>query len=61
MRKQNEIIGISKLNSNSFEEKVSRACLANPDLPRSFVRNLLLSLAEPRFLSTPFIPRSSKK
>ena len=43
-----------------FEERVSRACLDNPDLPRSFVKDLLLALDEPRSTSTPFKPRTRK-
>lgn len=39
--------------------KVGRAALDNPDLPVSFIAEALASLAEPRDLATPFIPRSS--
>ncbi len=38
--------------------KVGRAALDNPDLPVSFVAESLMSLAEPREDSTPFVPRS---
>lgn len=38
--------------------KVGRAALDNPDLPVSFVAESLVSLAEPREDSTPFVPRS---
>ena len=37
--------------------KVGRAALDNPDLPVSFVAESLMSLAEPREDSTPFVPR----
>jgi hypothetical protein len=39
--------------------KVGRAALDNPDLPVSFVAESLMSLAEPREDSTPFVPRSA--
>jgi hypothetical protein len=39
--------------------KVGRAALDNPDLPVSFVAESLMSLAEPREDSTPFVPRGS--
>lgn len=39
---------------------VGRAALDNPDLPVSFVAELLASLAEPREQATPFVPRSRK-
>ena len=35
-----------------------RAALDNPDLPASFIAESLMSLAEPREDSTPFVPRS---
>ena len=38
--------------------KVGRAALDNPDLPVSFIAESLMSLAEPREDSTPFVPRS---
>lgn len=38
--------------------KVGRAALDNPDLPVSFIAESLVSLAEPREDSTPFVPRS---
>ncbi len=38
--------------------KVGRAALDNPDLPVSFIAESLISLAEPREDSTPFVPRS---
>lgn len=38
--------------------KVGRAALDNPDLPVSFVAESLVSLAEPREDSTPFVPRT---
>lgn len=37
--------------------KVGRAALDNPDLPVSFVAESLMSLAEPREDSLPFVPR----
>ncbi len=39
--------------------KVGRAALDNPDLPVSFVAESLMSLAEPREDSQPFVSRSS--
>ena len=39
--------------------KVGRAALDNPDLPVSFVAESLMSLAEPREDSLPFVPRTS--
>ena len=41
-----------------FWAKVGRAALDNPDLPASFIAESLMSLAEPREDSTPFVPRS---
>jgi hypothetical protein len=38
--------------------KVGRAALDNPDLPVSFIADSLMSLAEPREDSAPFVPRS---
>lgn len=38
--------------------KVGRAALDNPDLPVSFVAESLMSMAELREDSTPFVPRS---
>jgi hypothetical protein len=43
-----------------FWANVGRAALDNPDLPVTFVADALLSMAEPRELSTPFVPRSKK-
>jgi len=37
---------------------LERAPLANPDLPASFVTESLMSMAEPREDSLPFVPRS---
>jgi hypothetical protein len=42
-----------------FWAKVGRAALDNPDLPASFIAESLMSLAESREDSTPFVPRSS--
>jgi ParD-like antitoxin of type II bacterial toxin-antitoxin system len=41
-----------------FWAKVGRAALDNPDLPASLIAESLMSLAEPREDSTPFVPRS---
>ena len=41
-----------------FWAKVGRAALDNPDLPASFIAESLMSLAEPREDSTPFVARS---
>lgn len=41
-----------------FWAKVGRAALDNPDLPASFVAESLMSMAEPRDDTTPFVPRS---
>lgn len=43
-----------------FWATVGRAAIDNPDLPVSFITESLASLAEPRELGTPFIPRSRK-
>jgi hypothetical protein len=43
-----------------FWAKVGRAALDNPDLPVSFIAESLVSLAEPRELATPFVPRSRR-
>ena len=40
-----------------FWAKVGRAALDNPDLPASFIAESLMSMAEPRENSTPFVPR----
>jgi len=42
-----------------FWAKVGRAALDNPDLPASFIAESLMSMAEPRADSTPFIARSA--
>jgi len=44
-----------------FWAMIGRAALDNPDLPVSFIAESLVSLAEPREQSTPFVPRSGKK
>ena len=36
--------------------KVGKAALDNPDLPIEFIRDLLISHAQDRSLSEPFIP-----
>ncbi len=43
-----------------FWAMIGRAALDNPDLPVSFVAESLVSMAEPREQSTPFVPRSRK-
>lgn len=40
-----------------FWTKVGRAALDNPDLPVSFVADCVISMAEPREDSRPFVPR----
>jgi len=44
-----------------FWAKVGRAALDNPDLPASFIAESLMSMAEPREDSTPFVPRSAAR
>ncbi len=44
-----------------FWAKVGRAALDNPDLPASFIAETLMSMAEPREDSLPFVPRSVAK
>lgn len=44
-----------------FWAKVGRAALDNPDLPASFIAETLMSMAEQRKDSLPFIPRSATK
>ena len=44
-----------------FWAKVGRAALDNPDLPASFIAETLISMAEPREDSLPFVPRSVAK
>ena len=44
-----------------FWAKVGRAALDNPDLPASFIAESLMSMAEPREESIPFLRRSSPK
>jgi hypothetical protein len=43
-----------------FWAKVGRAALDNPELPVTFVAGVLLAMAEPRELATPFVPRSQR-
>ena len=43
-----------------FWAMIGRAALDNPDLPVSFIAESLMSMAEPREQSTPFVPRSLK-
>ena len=44
-----------------FWAKVGRAALDNPDLPASFIAESLMSMAEPREDSLPFVPRTDKE
>lgn len=44
-----------------FWAKVGRAALDNPDLPASFIAESLMSMAEPREDSQPFVPRTATK
>lgn len=44
-----------------FWAMVGRAALDNPELPASFIAESLMSMAEPREESTPFVPRSSTR
>ena len=44
-----------------FWAKVGRAALDNPDLPASFIAESLMSMAESRVSSEPFVPRSRAK
>lgn len=44
-----------------FWAKVGRAALDNPDLPASFIAESLMSMAEPREDSTPFVPREREE
>ena len=39
---------------------IGRAALDNPALPVSFIAESLVSMAEPREQSTPFVPRTRK-
>jgi hypothetical protein len=43
-----------------FWATVGRTALDNPDLPVSFIAESLVSMAEPRSLATPFVPRPRK-
>ena len=42
-----------------FWAKVGRAALDNPDLPVCFVAECVISMAEPRDDSLPFVPRAA--
>ncbi|TVQ69572.1 MAG: hypothetical protein EA373_08365 [Oceanospirillales bacterium] len=44
-----------------FWAKVGRAALDNPDLPASFIAESLMSMAEPREDSLPFVPRTDEE
>lgn len=41
-----------------FWAKIGRAALDNPDLPIAFIAESIVSMAEPREETTPFVPRS---
>lgn len=43
-----------------FWAKIGKAALDNPDLPVDFVRDLLISRAEPRDHATPFVPEGRR-
>lgn len=43
-----------------FWAKVGRAALDNPELPASFIAESMMSLAESREDSLPFVPRSKQ-
>ncbi|USX15520.1 ParD-like family protein [Oxalobacteraceae bacterium OTU3CAMAD1] len=43
-----------------FWARVGRAALDNPDLPVGFIAESLASLAEPRELAQPFVPRADR-
>jgi len=43
-----------------FWAKLGKAALDNPDLPVDFVRDLLISRAEPRDHATPFVPEGRR-
>lgn len=44
-----------------FWARVGRAALDNPDLPVSFVAESLVTMAEPREDSIPFVPRTATR
>ena len=46
-----------RFTENQTHRKVKRAALENPDLPDSFIAESLMSMAEPRENSLPFVPR----
>jgi hypothetical protein len=39
-----------------FWAKVGRTAIENPDLPGTFIANVLIAMAEPREDATPFVP-----
>ena len=39
-----------------FWAAVGRAAIENPDLPGTFIANVLIAMAEPREDATPFVP-----
>lgn len=44
-----------------FWAKVGHAALDNPDLPAAFIAESLMSMAEPKADSTPFVSRTKAK
>ena len=44
-----------------FWARLGRTALDNPDLPVSFIAESLMSMAEPREHTTPFVPRPRTK
>ncbi|MCG5535247.1 ParD-like family protein [Ectothiorhodospira mobilis] len=44
-----------------FWARLGRAAMDNPDLPTSFIAESLMSMAEPRDESMPFVPRSANQ
>jgi hypothetical protein len=56
-QKEAEIEQRSIAGQIEFWARLGRTALDNPDLPISFVRDLLIAKAEERSLSTPFVPQ----
>lgn len=46
-----------RFTENQAHRKLKSAALENPDLPNSFIAESLMSMAEPRENSLPFVPR----
>lgn len=53
--------GRSTADQIEFRAKVARAARDNPDLPVSFVAEVMASLAEPREDATAFVPRRRRR